>query len=116
MKRNDITAGLGREPDVEAEITLFATAAGGRQTPAASGYRPGHKVLDDYVTSGAHHYIGRDELAPGDTCLGTITFITPEAYANSLWIGRDIDIQEGSKVIGRARITKIFNAILNKST
>ena len=114
MKTNIVTSGLGREPDVEAEITLLPTAAGGRHTPAASGYRPGHKVRDDYITSGAHHYIGRDTLAPGETCLATITFITPEVYPNCLWVGRDIDIQEGSRVVGRAHITKIFNAVLTK--
>ena len=110
-----IAPGIGiREPDVEAEITLFPTEAGGRQGPAFSGYRPGHKVRDDYITSGEHQYIGRAELAPGETALGTITFLSPEAYPHCLWVGREIDIQEGSRVLGRARITKIYNAILAK--
>jgi translation elongation factor EF-Tu-like GTPase len=112
VNTNHLKTGLQREPDVEAEITLFSTEAGGRQTPAGSGYRPGHKVRDDYITTGAHQYVGRDELAPGETALGTITFITPEVYPHCLWVGREIDIQEGSRVIGRARITKIYNAIL----
>lgn len=115
MKTNIVVTGIGfREPDVEAEITLFSTESGGRQGPAFSGYRPGHKVRDDYITSGEHRYIDRDELAPGETTLGTITFLSPEAYAHCLWIGREIDIQEGSRVLGRARITKIYNAILAK--
>jgi translation elongation factor EF-Tu-like GTPase len=104
----------GHGPDVEAEITLFAPEAGGRSTPAFSGYRPGHKVRDDYITTGVHQYIDRGELAPGETALATITFITPEVYPHCLWVGREIDIQEGSRVLGRARITKIYNAILAK--
>jgi len=99
-----------RTPDVEAEITLLAE--GGRQTPAYSGYRPAHKVRDDYLTTGVHHYIGCDELLPGQTVRGTITFITPEIYPHCLWVGRVIDIQEGGRVVGRARITRIMNALL----
>jgi elongation factor Tu len=101
-------------PDVEADITLFPTTEGGRQSPALNGYRPAHKVLDDYFTTGIHHYIGCDKVLPGDTVRGTITFITPEAYPHCLWIGREIDIYEGSRRIGRARITQIFNAFLEK--
>jgi translation elongation factor EF-Tu-like GTPase len=103
-----------RDPDVEAEITLLSTADGGRKTPAVSGYRPGHKVREDYITSGTHHYVGRDELSPGETTPGLIAFITPEAYPGCLWVGKVIDIQEGSRVIGFARITKILNSTLRK--
>jgi len=99
-----------RTPDVEAEITLLAE--GGRQTAALSGYRPAHKVRDDYLTTGEHHYIGCDEVLPGQTVRGTITFITPEVYPHCLWVGRVIDIHEGSRVVGRARITRIMNALL----
>lgn len=99
-----------RTPDVEAEISLLAD--GGRQTPAHSGYRPSHKVRDDYLTTGVHHYIGCDEVLPGQTVRGTITFLTPEVYPHCLWVGRVIDLQEGGRVVGRAQITKIMNAIL----
>jgi len=101
-------------PDVEAEITLLSTADGGRQTPASSGYRPAHKVRDDYLTTGVHLYLGCDEVLPGRTVRGTITFITPEVYPHCLWVGREIDIQEGGRVVGRARITRIMNAVLDK--
>lgn len=104
-----------REPDVEAEITLFPTEAGGRGSPVSSGYRPAHKVHDHYLTTGTHHYIGRETLAPGETTPGTITLLTPEAYPHCLWVGCEIDIQEGSRVVGRARITKVHNLLLVRS-
>jgi elongation factor Tu len=99
-----------RTPDVEAEITFFAE--GGRQTAAHSGYRPAHKVRDNYLTTGVHHYIGCDEVLPGQTVRSAITFITPEVYPYCLWVGRVIDIQEGSKLLGHVRITRIMNALL----
>jgi len=64
-------------PDVEAEIALLSVEEGGRQTPAFSGYRPQHKVRDDYLTTGVHHYIGCDQVFPGQTVHGTIGFIKP---------------------------------------
>ena len=97
-------------PDVKAIIRLNHI----RKHPAASGYRPAHKVKDDYLTSGEHHYIGTDMLFPGSSCYGTITFITPEAYPNSLSVGQVIDIQEGSRVVGSATIIEIYNKILMK--
>jgi elongation factor Tu len=104
------------DPDVEAEITLLSDAEGGRQTSAWSGYRPNHRVRDDYLTTGVHQYIGCDELRPGQTVRGTISFLTPEAYPGCLWVGREIAIQEGSRLVGRARITKILNSLLERRT
>ena len=67
---------------------------------------------DDYLTTGTHNYFGKDEVLPGETVFGTITFITPEAYAHCLWEGKVINIQEGSKIIGHAKVTKIMNELL----
>ncbi len=103
-----------RAPDVEADITLLSTAEGGRAIPASSGYRPQHKVLGEISTSATHHYIGCSELLPGQTAHGTITFMFPGAYPHCLWAGREIEILEGSRVVGRARITKILNPLLEK--
>jgi translation elongation factor EF-Tu-like GTPase len=103
-----------RSSDVEAEITLLPTSDGGRKTPAMSGYRPAHRVLDEYLTTGMHHYAECEQVVPGETVRGTITFVTPEAYPHCLWVGREIDFQEGSRVVGRARIVKILNPLLEK--
>ncbi|WP_219834274.1 hypothetical protein [Paenibacillus sp. R14(2021)] len=98
--------------DVEAKIMFFPKD--GRTGPAISGYRPNHLIRDDYLTSGEHHYYGQKIIELGETVLGTITFITPEAYPECLWIGKVIRIQEGSRIIGSAEITKIFNDMLLK--
>lgn len=97
-------------PDVEAEFTLLAK--GGRETSVFSGYRPTHRIKDNYLTTGIHHYINSNEVRPGETVFGTIKFITPEAYPHCLWVGRILDVQEGSRVVGQARITRIMNPVL----
>ena len=102
---------IDREPDVEVIFDFI----GVRKTPVLSGYRPNHLVKDDYLTTGIHHYYGTDEVLPNGTAKGTITFITPEVYPACLWIGKRINIQEASKIVGYATVTKILNPILDNS-
>ncbi|HOM02004.1 MAG TPA: hypothetical protein PLH43_04160 [Acetivibrio sp.] len=101
-----------RTPDIEAVISFLKTEDGGRSRPCTSGYRPAHLIKDDYLTTGTHNYFGKDEVLPGETVTGTITFITPEAYPQSLWEGKVINIQEGSMIIGYAKVTKVMNELL----
>ena len=44
---------------------------------------------------------------------GTIIFLSPEYYPNSLWIGKKIEMYEGHEFIGYAEILKINNLILD---
>lgn len=77
------------------------------------GYRPAHLIKEDYLTTGVHHYYKNDDE---NEIRGTITFISPEYYPKSLWIGKILDMYEGGKKIGYAKIAKIFNPILKKYT
>ena len=95
-------------PDVE----VFFEFNGTRKTPAVDGYRPAHLVMDNYLTTGIHHYYEVDSVPPNGTAKGTITFISPEAYPNCLWIGKKINIQEGERIVGYATIIDIYNSIL----
>lgn len=105
-----------RSPDVEAEVTLRSTEAGGRATPAASGYRPQHRVLPEYLTSGVHDYLGIPTLSPGGSAVATITFIRPEVYPHSLDAGDLIEISEGSHIVGHARVLRVLNPILQRES
>lgn len=97
-------------PDVEV-IFEFNNA---RKSFVRNGYRPGHLINDDYITTGVHHYYQTDIVQPNENVQGTITFLTPKLYPNCLWIGKRINIQEGNKIVGYATITKIFNSLLQK--
>lgn len=104
---NDTYAGL---PDVEA-VFVFNTS---RMSAVKDGYRPAHLIKDNYLTTGVHHYYDTGCVPPGGKAKGTIKFITPEIYPNSLWCGKKIQFQEGKKVVGYAIITKVLNPILLK--
>lgn len=95
-------------PDVEVIFEFNEV----RKKPANDGYRPAHLVIDNYLTTGIHHYYDVDSVPPNGTAKGTITFITPEEYPHCLWVGKKINIQEGSRIVGCATITDIFNPLL----
>jgi len=101
------------EPDIEAVVTLLPTNEGGRIGYASSGYRPQHVLAENWITSGVQTYLTREIVNPGESSLANIKFLSP--LENSLWVGREIRIQEGSKVVGYAKVTKIYNqALLRK--
>lgn len=97
-------------PDVEVVFEFNGT----RKTSVADGYRPSHLVMDNYLTTGVHHYYNVEQVSPNGIANGTITFISPEAYPHCLWVGKRISIQEGARIVGYATITKIFNPLLRK--
>ncbi len=103
---------MNQPHDIEGTLQLLATQQGGRQTPALSGYRPQHKLHDNYHASGQHTYLGTGQVAPGETANVAVTFATPDVYPHSLWVGREIDVLEGPRVVGKLTVTHILKPIL----
>lgn len=99
-----------RAPDAEVTFRFNGT----RRIPVADGYRPAHRIRKDYLTTGVHHYFDVTEVAPDGEARGTITFITPEVYPNTLWVGKTIDICEGARIVGTATVEKVLNPILQR--
>ena len=97
-----------RKPDVEVAFEFNGT----KKKPVYNGYRPAHLIVDNYLTTGIHHYFGLDFVLPNGKAKGTITFISPEDYPHCLWIGKKINIQEGAHIVGYATVTKILNPLL----
>ena len=101
-------------PDKLPDVEVLFEFNGTRKRPVFDGYRPAHLVIDDYLTTGIHHYYDTDLVLPNGTAKGTITFLSPEAYPHSLWIGKKINIQEGERIVGHATILKIYNPVLKR--
>ena len=104
--------GFVQSPDVLAAVTFLPTLEGGRHNPARSGYRPVHRVRDDYLTTGIHHYTEVECVNPGQTARAEISFVTPKAYPYCLWVGKIVTIQEGARVVGHAEILAVYNPVL----
>ena len=101
---------LTRPPDAEVTFRFNGT----RRGPSADGYRPAHRIREDYMTTGVHYYFDAKEVAPNGTARGTITFITSEAYPHTLWEGKTIDICEGERIVGTATVEKVLNPMLKR--
>ena len=99
-----------RAPDAEVTFRFNGT----RRGSVADGYRPAHRIREDYLTTGVHQYYDVSEVAPNGTARGTITFLTPDVYPHTLWVGKTIDICEGERVVGTATVEKVLNPILNR--
>ena len=103
---------MNRTPDAEVVLRLIPTTSGGKERAVLSGYRPNYAVRDDYLTSVNHEFIGVEKVEPGGEGLARVWFITPEEYPNALWLGREIQVTEGSRVVGSAVVVTIYNPIL----
>lgn len=84
-----------------------------RKAPVRSGYRPAHLIRDGYYTTGVHEYIDTNELRMNESCIGMITFISPEVYPHTLYPGLIIETYEGSKKTGYIEIVEVYNPILS---
>lgn len=104
---------MDRECDIEGDFYLFDTQQSDRKTPVLSGYRPIHKLYDNYLSSGQHEYPDVPSVAPGETAKVRAWFVTPEVYPRCLWIGREIDVMEGpERLVGKLTVTRIVNVSL----
>ncbi len=98
------------KPDIEVQFVFNNE----RRTRMKDGFRPAHLVQPNYLATGIHHYYNRESVFPNEKAMGTITFLTPEYYPHSLWVGKIISVQDGSRVIGYAVVKRIFNSLLDR--
>jgi len=101
---------MKREADIEGSFELFANS--GRTGPVCSGYRPGHKIHENYISSGEHQYINSEWVPLGGTADAKLWLITPHVHPSSIWVGREIEVSEGSHVVGKFVVKSVLNETL----
>ncbi len=101
-----------RKPDVR----VIFSFNGARKYAVTDGYRPSHRITQRYLTTGLHRYDTAVPVPPDGTVEGTITFLMPQAYPHSLWKGKVMDIQEGERVVGQARVIEVYNPLLKEES
>jgi translation elongation factor EF-Tu-like GTPase len=101
--------------DIEAEITFLTTAEGGRQGPVRTGYRAAHDFgVNGTLNDALHEYIGKEWVPLGETVTARLWFLAAEFQIGRLYDGFEFTVQEGSKIVGRGRVTKILNEALRR--
>ena len=96
---------MKNENDIKAKITVTD------KDKCFSGYRPAH-LINNYLTTGIHTYIGTDCLRKGESTEGYIKFISPEYYPHTMNVGDIIIFQEGPKIVGYIEVLEILNDLL----
>ena len=97
--------------EIKATFRLLGTEEGGRQTAITSGYRPAF-YLGESQTDGVIEVLGRAQQAPGETLSVRIKFLHPENFGLALAIGAEFEAREGSKIIGRGKVTELLQTDL----
>ncbi|WP_143135743.1 M15 family metallopeptidase domain-containing protein [Burkholderia ubonensis] len=103
-----------RAPDLLVLYSPAALAHEGVSKRVNSGYRPVYYVRPDYWSSAHHEFIGRDSVETGEQSLAEVWLVTPEAYPHTFWTGRQLEIREATRVVGKAEVIQVFNLILTK--
>jgi len=86
-----------------------------RGWPITSGVRPAHQVTPEILTTGEHIFFEDDILMPGSSAKAYIRLLSPEYYPHCLSVGKEININEGPKVIGKVKVLEIYNELLLSS-
>ena len=107
---------MNRPADAEIVLRLIATADGGKERAVLTGYRPSYEIQAGFLTSVNHELLGVPELFPGAECRANVWFFTLEVYPGSLWPGKKINVSEGSRIVGTARVVHVFNPLLRDTT
>lgn len=92
---------------VLAEVSFVPASEGGKSHPIRGRYRPNHNFgsAENRLT-----YVGQLEFAPdvvvwpGDTRRVTIRFLSGSGLDALLSVGREWRIQEGPRLVARARV------------
>lgn len=79
-----------------------------------SGSRPAFRVKQGYLTSGTIFLQNNDKIQYGESAIGYIKFITPEAYPHCLSVGDRIDFHAGKLKVGEIEVRKVFNKLLER--
>ncbi len=105
---------MEKDYDAFVQVSLLQTEAGGRAGPIFSGYKGSHLIKEDYLTTGELDLIEIEMLHPGNIATAYVSYLSPEHYPHTLWIGKEMNVQEGSRVVGKAKILEIYNDLLKR--
>ena len=103
-------------PDFEAQIRFLSSADGGRSGPCRTGYFPNHDFgIPGILNDARHTFPDVEEVQPGDTVKSQLTLVDPAQQRGRLYKGFTFTVQEGRRIVGHGRITKVLNRDLRRA-
>lgn len=103
------------DPDIEAVIYYLTESEGGRTTPVYSGYR-GQFYYDGNNWDAPQEFIDTNICELGEYVTVKMKFLSPRAHIGHLFIGKEFEIREGSRIVGKGAIKRILKPEYQKWT
>ncbi len=94
-------------PELEADIYYLSTDEGGRKTSVATSYR-GQFHYDNHDWDAMQQFLGKEWCELGDTVKVLLQTASPDFHCGKFFVGKEFEIKEGSKVVGRGKISKVL--------
>ena len=103
---------LLRKHDAEVIFQMTTARSDGAARTVLSGYRPEYGIRPDYLTCTHHEFDNDVGVSTGQSRTARVWFLTPEIYPHTLWIGRVLEVREGSRTVGQSTVTHIDNPLM----
>lgn len=94
--------------DLQAEIYYLTAEEGGRKSSVATGYR-GQFYYDGKNWDAPQAFLDKDICKPGESVIVNLSTLSPIYHYGKFYIGKEIETREGAKIVGKGKITKIYN-------
>lgn len=95
-------------------VEFIPSEAGGRSTPALSGYRP-QFYYHGHDWDAEQQYPDVKQVNPGDTVRVIFTFLSPEEHWGKIEIGMPFLIREGARTVAYGKVIQIFDTLEHDS-
>ena len=79
----------------------------GRSKPVFSGYR-GQFYYDGQNWDAPQNFINKDSCSPGESVEVYLETISKEAHIGKFFIGKEFEIREGARIIGKGKILEVI--------
>jgi hypothetical protein len=95
------------KPDILAEITLFSTSEGGRQSPTSPDFFGCHVLINDQYHDVRFDMSFHGSLSPGESAVVPAKFLDSVGVLPKLSVGSTFLLWDGRK-IGKAKVNQIY--------
>lgn len=99
-------------PELEGEIYYLTEKEGGRKGYVKSGYR-GQFFYNGSDWDAPQEFIDKEICNPGETVKVKLQTLSPHFHVGQFFVGQTFETREGSKTVGRGKITKILRQDFN---
>ena len=108
-------------PELEADIYYLTEQEGGRKYQGVrkgavvTGYR-GQFHYDNHDWDAAQQFLDKEWCELGDTVKVLMQTLSPHFHYGKFFVGKEFEIREGARVVGRGKITRVLRPDFNAQT